>query len=403
MWTVQGKPVESERFGDFEPSNVLYEFDGPRIFTVRGRDDDLFLAYLCDETDELLRFLIVPCSEAVVVALQHGRTPVRDVLQQPHVWVADVGSGWQIQQLWKTVIESIPTDVLPEPRTMLLPTHQPLFSLRAIGEGIHYGETPGSVIRSVIERSEKCLKTLVDFVLEQTVQSGRPAHSVRHFYDLPAQRLAFNSFEVAFGRPLRSSQKQLPEVQAAETQEEQQVFNSVGDLLQRGLEWIASNPESTSSLEGSDAERKAVFQALLSLTPSHYGLIQHTELGGTLLGQLSLNRPQACWLSRTSRRIVKQAIAEVTPQRERLVTPTGIVEEADRGRLSFELREISGAEPTMRFMFDEDTEEDVLDAFNGAYRVKVVGKPIPGTTTFQAVVVERDGDDPDTVQDTPPN
>lgn len=33
------------------PLQVLYEFDGPRIFSLSSREGNLLLAYLCDETD----------------------------------------------------------------------------------------------------------------------------------------------------------------------------------------------------------------------------------------------------------------------------------------------------------------------------------------------------------------
>ena len=45
MWNIAGKSVASERFEPFEPVEVLYEFDGPRVFTLRDSEGELNLAY----------------------------------------------------------------------------------------------------------------------------------------------------------------------------------------------------------------------------------------------------------------------------------------------------------------------------------------------------------------------
>lgn len=54
-WLVNGKP-ESNTWLDLEPVRVLYEFDGPRIFTCRDSAGNLFLAYQCGEEDQVMRF-----------------------------------------------------------------------------------------------------------------------------------------------------------------------------------------------------------------------------------------------------------------------------------------------------------------------------------------------------------
>ena len=45
MWNINGKPANFSRFQPFEPAEVLYEFDGPRIFTLTDNDDELNLVY----------------------------------------------------------------------------------------------------------------------------------------------------------------------------------------------------------------------------------------------------------------------------------------------------------------------------------------------------------------------
>ena len=59
MWHVNGKPI-SGAWLNLEPVRVLYDFDGPRIFTCKDVNGTLFLAYQCGEDRETMRFLIVP-------------------------------------------------------------------------------------------------------------------------------------------------------------------------------------------------------------------------------------------------------------------------------------------------------------------------------------------------------
>ena len=46
MWSIPGKSVSPGQFQPFEPVDVLYEFDGPRIFTLWDSEGELNLALL---------------------------------------------------------------------------------------------------------------------------------------------------------------------------------------------------------------------------------------------------------------------------------------------------------------------------------------------------------------------
>ena len=60
MWNHDGKPIDPSRFKPFDPVEVLYEFDGPRIFTIRDADGELDLAYWSDEEQGVARYVVVP-------------------------------------------------------------------------------------------------------------------------------------------------------------------------------------------------------------------------------------------------------------------------------------------------------------------------------------------------------
>ena len=92
------------------------------------------------------------------------------------------------------------------------------------------------------------MKVLVDYVRERLPQAERPSGSLRRLYDLPTQRLAFNSFEISFRRPLRNEQGRIEPVAQSEQAEEDAIFRQVGDLLQQGLRWAGGPDANTASL-----------------------------------------------------------------------------------------------------------------------------------------------------------
>jgi hypothetical protein len=124
MWHVNGTPAPTDWL-DLEPTKVLYDFDGPRIFTCKSRDDLPYLAYQCGEGQNLVRLLIVPLSEDMERGLIHGQVAVRDSLCQPDAWLFDVDDDWKVQKAWKVDVLTLPPNALPESGTLLWPDLRP--------------------------------------------------------------------------------------------------------------------------------------------------------------------------------------------------------------------------------------------------------------------------------------
>ena len=75
--------------------------------------------------------------------------------------------------------------MLPHSGTMLLPSLEPLLSLRAEGEEIREGRVPSSVVRGLVEGVQKTIKMLAEYVLERPTQTSRPPSFVKRLFDLP--------------------------------------------------------------------------------------------------------------------------------------------------------------------------------------------------------------------------
>ena len=125
MWNIQGKSMDATRFQSFEPKEVLYEFDGPRIFTLAGSDGELNLAYWSDGDQNSSRFVVVPTTTKILDFLRSGKMSVFDALNQPQCWVCDILVSGDVGNCWRVDFDSIPRDALPAAGIMLLPSLEP--------------------------------------------------------------------------------------------------------------------------------------------------------------------------------------------------------------------------------------------------------------------------------------
>ena len=382
MWNIPGKPTNIERFLPFEPADVLYEFDGPRIFTLRDSDDELNLVYWSDENDNACRYVVVPTTAKILAALKTGSISVFDALNQPRCWLCDTNHKGELTDCLRVEFEAIPRDSLPAIGTMLLPSLEPLLTLRAIGDEIVAGQIPGSVIRTCVEGVQKTFKFLSEYVLGQQPQAGRPDEFLRRLFDLPTQRVAFASFEISFRMPI--DEKNLFTA-SGEKSPETETLEQVGALLCKGLKWLTSAAGEEGVYSPDAPEEGAVLlRALKELTPSSQGSIERLELKGQLIGP----RSKPLVLERSARQRVNNAIRNrsLEPQ---LVDLEGRIRELDKDRLSFELREIDGSTQTQRFVFDEELLEDVFQSFQEDLRVRVAGRTFPVKNVAYALALSR--------------
>ncbi len=125
MWNTPGRSVPAGRFQPFEPADVLYEFDGSRIFTLWDSEGELNLAYWSDEDSAICRYVVVPTTAKIIEALRLGEMSVFDALNQPRCWFCDVTHHGEIIACQRVEFETIPRDSLPAIGTRLLPTLEP--------------------------------------------------------------------------------------------------------------------------------------------------------------------------------------------------------------------------------------------------------------------------------------
>ncbi len=371
MWKPNTQPLQRRLFPSLEPVEILYEFEAPRIFTTKDADGELNLVYWSEEANSVWRYIVVPTMPMTIKSLREGRISVWDALNQPRSWICDTNLSGDVTDVYRVDFDGIPYDVLPAPSAMLLPSLEPLLTLRAVGDTIVAGSVPGSVIRGCVEGVQKSFKFLSEYVLGLDPQRGRPDEFMRRLFDLPAQRVAFRSFEIAFRMPIE--ERDLFTANGQKTPETE-TLEVVGGLLIKGLHWLqsAAGEEGIYSPDN-PSEGEVLFRALKELTPSSQGIIDYIELGGRLFGPTA----KPVILRQTHRQRVNTAIRNrsLEPQ---ILDLEGRVRELDMDRLSFELREIdSPGVPSQRFVFDEELMEDVFQAAQGGRRVRVAARTFP--------------------------
>lgn len=371
MWKPNAQPLQRRLFPSLDPVETLYEFEAPRIFTINDADGELNLACWSEEANSVWRYIVAPTTPTIIKSLREGRISVWDALNQPRSWICHTDLSGDVTDVYRVAFETIPSDVLPAPSAMLLPSLEPLLTLRAVGNTIVAGSVPGSVIRGCVEGVQKSFKFLSEYVLGLDPQRGRPDEFMRRLFDLPAQRVAFRSFEISFRMPI---EEQDLFTASGQKTPETETLDEVGSLLIKGLNWLqsAAGEEGIYSPEN-PSEGEVLFRALKELTPSSQGNIDHIELGGRLIGPTA----KPVILRHAHRQRVNTAIRNrsLEPQ---ILDLEGRVRELDMDRLSFELREInSPGVQSQRFVFDEELMEDVFQAAQGGRRVRVAGRTFP--------------------------
>ncbi len=117
-------PVDLAHLGDLKPMEVLYDFDGPCIFTARTPAGLLLLAFLVEELDPeaIARFLVATSSHQTLDGLREGALSVRAALLGGSLWLVDLGQADALpKRAYQIEATQLPPDALPAPATMLLP------------------------------------------------------------------------------------------------------------------------------------------------------------------------------------------------------------------------------------------------------------------------------------------
>lgn len=381
-WHIDASECNVSPFGRPEPSEILYDFDGPRIFTAASALGEL-LYFLAHEDSQAMRFIVVPTNEQVIRRLKSGVLSVRDALNQPWLWVLDTSLDMTPQKSWRCSLADIPSDVLPKAGVMLWPHLEPVFALRAIGDGLSEGNVPVSVIRQVIDGATTALMKISNRVFSRSGMPGRKANGIRQFYDLPAQGFAYNSFEISFKLP---DAKQLTLNDGKPLEDLSKEFEEIGNQLQRSIQWALEVDQAQA--ESDDLELD-LLEALEKLVPRQAGIVESVEIRGRIFN----NAQQRYLLTRDTSKRVGNALRKARFTQERICQISGLIPEMDKDNFTFTLRDTSdGREHSCSF--PPELIDEVLLAFNTDKRVTVSGRETLGNGNIEVSLLAGSDDQP---------
>lgn len=104
---------------EISPVEILYDFDGPKIFTVKDKNNNLLLLYQCYEDDNLRRFLMVPTNDDTIRLLKSNELAVYVALKQCWAWYVDVINNGDVTGIKPVNINDVPVSYFPKSDVLL--------------------------------------------------------------------------------------------------------------------------------------------------------------------------------------------------------------------------------------------------------------------------------------------
>jgi|GEM_PF-1275145 len=347
--------IDLSDVGSFKPKQVLYEFDGPCIFTSTTPDGILLLAYLSEELEgeDLLRFVVSTTSEQTIGELQAGAIAVREALERGSLWLVDVDYAYTPQRAARIALDQLPEDALPPRHTMLRADLEPSMIVRLEGPEIRRGEIPAAVFLQAAEIAGKGLKPVFDWAARKLREDkgGRPPDWLRGLYGLPAQRFAFGSLEVAFRAvdvpPER--QESLP-LEDRELPSPKEIQRDAWQAIREGLEWAASGDE---ALPGNrdDGKWRAILESIRRMAPPSTGAVNSVEVWGQAVGR----EDDPFELDRSAAGRIRNRLTELKKAQEvQLRVFRGLVRDLDLDRLTFIMRDVPDMDGDVNLELDDE-------------------------------------------------
>lgn len=392
--------IAVEEIGNLRPERVLYEFDGPRIFTARDPKERLLLAYCYAEDTNRSSLFVVPFSSRQLTQLEEGTRTVRAALSESWIWSVEVersSNGPITRECFEVDFEKIPGELLPKQGTMLWPHLQPLVSIRLSGEDAQPGNIKPIVIKKAVNAAVATVQSLGHYVSQKYNNAGA---SLGELFDLRASHVALASFEIGFRGSTRSeaaaeSQPDAPLSGEGDDRQagEEAAIEKVGELLGRGLDWASSPVDSdkraVDAFENKE-ERMVVLQAIQRLTSSISATVSQVQVGGRLVsgrrsseGSHEEASSDVVVLDRAAQIRVEVGLEGPAEHKkvEKETRLEGRLAVSDKDKYSFVLRDVRGPKTQWTCRYPKELHAEVMDAFYRDLRVQVIG--IAKTNVFK--------------------
>ncbi|MFV0675539.1 hypothetical protein [Variovorax sp. tm] len=122
MWEIVENSIHALKFENLDPEEILFEFNGPQIFTF-SQDGLMFFAYTSfdDEESEIIRLLVVATNKQELCRLREGGISIEEVLRKDLVWAIDKSYDGKVLHvaLLRNGLEDVPEGFKPRNGVLL--------------------------------------------------------------------------------------------------------------------------------------------------------------------------------------------------------------------------------------------------------------------------------------------
>ena len=358
----EDRRIELSHIGDFAPVYVLYEFDGPCIFTTFSASHSLLLAYLAEDLDdqEVLRFIVSSTSASTIGELKNGTISVREALTRGSMWIVDSDYSYRPKSAYHVQCNELPEDALPARGTMLWASLEPAFRVRLKGDEVQPGRVPASVLAQAASIASKALKPVFEWAARDLRSdiSGRPPDWLRLLYSLETQCVSYGSLEIGFRTAEVPDHGQLSFPLEGDDLTPERIQSAGWTALQEGLEWaISKNP-----LPNQPNDKwLAILESLKGLSPISKGPVDSIEVSGGLLDRVD----NPFQLDRQASKRIRDELTKL--KRAHKVESRmfqGRIRELDLDKLTMILRDVRGESSDIALVL---WDEELLDIAREAH------------------------------------
>ncbi len=362
------------------PIDILYEFEGPRVFTTIDKYGIQMLAVQSDESSHSRRFLVVDCSVERIQELKYGILTLYEALNQPRLNVVDVSAeNFVVKSSVLSSLKDIPLNRKPVQGAMLYSELQPELSIRIISAEAIPGSISGSLLNDAFSRVKSGILVLAERAKQKISTESK---LWKELQNPVAQKFAFRSFEVSFrfGFPTDAAQSE--------------IYSEIKSLFLKGVSLLNSRysgeadfVKNSVCIVDSEEDAFAICAAFKEFAPSSKNQCSAIELSGTMISS-----DKELILTSADYKILRSYVNSRTKKVDEMVEFTGKIMECDRQAQSFELRNITNSGhinlKEIRCNFTISQEEAVLDAFNSGCEVVVSGVQKANSNSLEVSLVK---------------
>ncbi|MCJ8519071.1 hypothetical protein ABID21_002223 [Pseudorhizobium tarimense] len=180
MWTPDKQPLDISVAGPIVIDQVLYEFDGPMIFTAAfGMFRVLFSRI--DESEETELYAVGTVSDEVISAIRKGEMSVRGGVMSEPCFIIEL-DGLRLERCWDVHPDDMPADLLPDHGRSIIPGAASVpdtieqvnsyFSVRFSGDRLSRKSMLFSTFRNLVDRVYDASRRLIAPAALQNTKSA---------------------------------------------------------------------------------------------------------------------------------------------------------------------------------------------------------------------------------------